>query len=226
MPRVVITGTGLYQPPQVITNAELVEAFNAYAQRFNTRNAARIEAGVEQCARRAPRVAARGEGEHDLPARTDIDCAADLPTLPGDVHMANVAGRHAEPSAPHVLLCRAGCPKCGGEMKGIAWITDRAVIDPILAHRAKAGLASPFEARAGPSDRQGQGPIERAHPGAGTAPRRPDDTGSGGGSGRRGRGGERWGAARAATGVNWESGAITNAKAGRYLNVQWPSSMR
>ena len=38
-------------------------------------------------------------------------------------------------------------------MKVIAWITDRAVIDRILAHRAKAGLASPFEARAGPSDR-------------------------------------------------------------------------
>ncbi len=45
MPRVVITGTGLYQPPQVITNAELVDAFNAYAQRFNARNAARIAAG-------------------------------------------------------------------------------------------------------------------------------------------------------------------------------------
>jgi len=34
----------------------------------------------------------------------------------------------------------------------IAWNTDRAVIDRILAHRAKAGLASPFEARTGPSD--------------------------------------------------------------------------
>jgi hypothetical protein len=37
-------------------------------------------------------------------------------------------------------------------MKGIAWITDRAVVDRILAHRAKARLESPFEARAGPSD--------------------------------------------------------------------------
>ena len=42
-------------------------------------------------------------------------------------------------------------PKCGGEMKVIAWITDRAVIDRILAHRAKAGLESPFEARGPPS---------------------------------------------------------------------------
>ena len=43
------------------------------------------------------------------------------------------------------------CPKCGGEMTVIAWITDRAVIDRILAHRAKAGLESPFEARGPPS---------------------------------------------------------------------------
>jgi beta-ketodecanoyl-[acyl-carrier-protein] synthase len=45
MTRVVISGTGLYRPPHIITNAELVEAFNAYAERFNARNAARIEAG-------------------------------------------------------------------------------------------------------------------------------------------------------------------------------------
>lgn len=31
MPTPAITGTGLYRPPHVITNAELVEAFNAYA---------------------------------------------------------------------------------------------------------------------------------------------------------------------------------------------------
>ena len=48
MNRVFITGTGLYQPPHIITNAELVEAFNAYAGRFNNRNAARIEAGEVQ----------------------------------------------------------------------------------------------------------------------------------------------------------------------------------
>jgi len=45
MTRVVISGTGLYRPPHIITNAELVEAFNAYAERFNARNAARIESG-------------------------------------------------------------------------------------------------------------------------------------------------------------------------------------
>jgi beta-ketodecanoyl-[acyl-carrier-protein] synthase len=42
---VVISGTGLYQPPYVITNAELVQAFNAYADLQNAKNARRIEAG-------------------------------------------------------------------------------------------------------------------------------------------------------------------------------------
>ncbi len=44
-PRVVISGTGLYQPPHVITNAELVQAYNAYADLQNQHNASRIEAG-------------------------------------------------------------------------------------------------------------------------------------------------------------------------------------
>jgi hypothetical protein len=35
----------------------------------------------------------------------------------------------------------------------IAWITDRAVIDRILEHRAKAGLESPFDARGPPRPR-------------------------------------------------------------------------
>jgi beta-ketodecanoyl-[acyl-carrier-protein] synthase len=45
MPQAVITGTGLYQPPHVITNAELVEAFNAYAEAQNTKNAEAIARG-------------------------------------------------------------------------------------------------------------------------------------------------------------------------------------
>jgi beta-ketodecanoyl-[acyl-carrier-protein] synthase len=40
-----ITGTGLYHPPQSISNAELVASYNAYAQRFNADNAAQIAAG-------------------------------------------------------------------------------------------------------------------------------------------------------------------------------------
>ena len=45
MTRVVISGTGLYQPSEVITNAELVQAFNAYVALHNERNAAAIAAG-------------------------------------------------------------------------------------------------------------------------------------------------------------------------------------
>ena len=42
------------------------------------------------------------------------------------------------------------CATCGGEMKVIAWITDCAVIDRIIAHREKEGLVSPFDARGPP----------------------------------------------------------------------------
>ncbi|GGH34404.1 beta-ketodecanoyl-[acyl-carrier-protein] synthase [Cribrihabitans marinus] len=40
-----ITGSGVYTPDQVITNAELVAAFNAYADRQNARNADAIATG-------------------------------------------------------------------------------------------------------------------------------------------------------------------------------------
>ena len=41
----VIAATGLYTPPDSISNAELVEAFNAYVERFNAENAATIAEG-------------------------------------------------------------------------------------------------------------------------------------------------------------------------------------
>ena len=40
-----ITGTGVFTPSQIITNAELVEAFNAYADRTNAKNAEAIASG-------------------------------------------------------------------------------------------------------------------------------------------------------------------------------------
>ena len=45
MKHIVISGTGLYRPLHVITNAELVQAFNAYADLQNAKHAARIAAG-------------------------------------------------------------------------------------------------------------------------------------------------------------------------------------
>jgi len=44
----VIAATGLYTPPHSLSNAELVETFNAYVERFNAANAAAIEAGEVQ----------------------------------------------------------------------------------------------------------------------------------------------------------------------------------
>jgi beta-ketodecanoyl-[acyl-carrier-protein] synthase len=45
MSNIVISGTGLFTPPHVITNAELVEAYNAYTDKYNQENSAAIEAG-------------------------------------------------------------------------------------------------------------------------------------------------------------------------------------
>jgi beta-ketodecanoyl-[acyl-carrier-protein] synthase len=42
-----ISGTGLYTPPQAISNDELVASFNAYARKTNAANAAAIAAGTE-----------------------------------------------------------------------------------------------------------------------------------------------------------------------------------
>ncbi len=45
---VAITGTGVFTPSQIITNDELVAAFNKYADLWNAENAAAIEAGVAE----------------------------------------------------------------------------------------------------------------------------------------------------------------------------------
>ncbi|HJV07702.1 MAG TPA: beta-ketoacyl-ACP synthase III [Chromobacteriaceae bacterium] len=46
MNKVVISGSGLFTPPHVISNAELVEAFNRYVQDFNDSHQAEIDAGT------------------------------------------------------------------------------------------------------------------------------------------------------------------------------------
>ena len=45
MHQTAITGTGVFTPDQIISNDELVEAFNAYAEKFNALNARAIAAG-------------------------------------------------------------------------------------------------------------------------------------------------------------------------------------
>jgi beta-ketodecanoyl-[acyl-carrier-protein] synthase len=44
-PKIVISGSGLWTAPDVITNEELVESYNAYAEKFNADHAADIAAG-------------------------------------------------------------------------------------------------------------------------------------------------------------------------------------
>jgi len=46
VPQPVIAATGLYLPPHTVSNAELVETFNAYVARFNADNAEAIAAGT------------------------------------------------------------------------------------------------------------------------------------------------------------------------------------
>jgi len=104
MNKVVISGTGLYTPPYSISNAELVAAFNAYVELFNTENAARIAAGevaalepsseafIEKASgiksryvmeksgildprRMAPRIPERGEDELSLQAEICVAAA-------------------------------------------------------------------------------------------------------------------------------------------------------
>lgn len=45
LPRARITGTGLYHPENVITNVELVAAYNAFVEKFNAENAEAIATG-------------------------------------------------------------------------------------------------------------------------------------------------------------------------------------
>lgn len=46
--KITISGSGLWKPPHIITNEELVEAYNGYAEKFNAKNAAAIEQGDMQ----------------------------------------------------------------------------------------------------------------------------------------------------------------------------------
>ena len=46
MHQAVIAATGLYTPPESVSNAELVESFNAYVAAFNAEHAEAIAAGT------------------------------------------------------------------------------------------------------------------------------------------------------------------------------------
>ncbi len=63
MHQAVIAATGLYTPDQSISNAELVDAFNTYVERFNAANAQAIAAGeVEALAPSSPEFIEKASG--------------------------------------------------------------------------------------------------------------------------------------------------------------------
>jgi beta-ketodecanoyl-[acyl-carrier-protein] synthase len=45
-PKIIISGSGIWTPSNIITNEELVESYNAYAEKFNSDHAADIAAGT------------------------------------------------------------------------------------------------------------------------------------------------------------------------------------
>ena len=45
MPDILISGTGLYTPPESISNQELVDSFNTYVEHYNIEHAREIAAG-------------------------------------------------------------------------------------------------------------------------------------------------------------------------------------
>ena len=63
MRHAVIAATGLYTPPNALSNAELVETFNTYVARFNAANADEIAAGaVEALAPSSPEFITKASG--------------------------------------------------------------------------------------------------------------------------------------------------------------------
>ncbi len=86
MHKVAITGTGVFTPSQVITNDELVVAFNAYADRWNTENAAAIAAGEVEAKQHSSSefiLAASGiENRYVLDKTGVLDPARMYPRLP------------------------------------------------------------------------------------------------------------------------------------------------
>ena len=99
-----ITGTGVFTPDEVITNDELVKAFNAYANRYNAENADEIAAGKLEAKPQSSAefiVSASGiEQRYVLDKTGVLDPARMFPKLPGRTddkpsYMAEMAVRAA-----------------------------------------------------------------------------------------------------------------------------------
>lgn len=82
----VIAATGLYTPPQTVSNEELVETFNAYVERFNAANAEAIAAGeVQPLAPSSPEFIVKASGirsRHVVDATGIVDPEIMRPAIP------------------------------------------------------------------------------------------------------------------------------------------------
>ncbi len=125
MQTAVIAATGLFTPAQSISNAELVESFNAYVARFNAQHAAEIEAGeVQALAPSSPEFIVKASGirsRHVVDKAGVLDPEVMAPRLPerGDdelsilAEMAVAAARDAldawggDPQRIGAVLCAA-----------------------------------------------------------------------------------------------------------------------
>ncbi len=86
MNKVLITGTGFYVPSDVISNAEIVESFNAYVALFNAEHALAIENGTVEALRESSSafiVKASGvENRHVIDKKHILDPLLMRPLLP------------------------------------------------------------------------------------------------------------------------------------------------
>jgi beta-ketodecanoyl-[acyl-carrier-protein] synthase len=128
-----ITGSGVFTPAEVITNDELVAAFNAYADRWNAEHAAAIAAGeVEAKAHSSSDfiLAASGiEQRHVMDKTGVLDPAVMHPWLP--------ARRDEDPS----IMAEMGVTACRAalEMRGV----DGSQVDLILCAASNHERAYP-----------------------------------------------------------------------------------
>jgi len=119
----------------------LVRYYGAYAHKFR---------GRVRAAAAAISPPATPDASETTATRRDADAEPVVPAEPGSpeaLRRSSWARVLQKVFEVDPLLCA----RCGTPMKVVAWITDPVVIERILAHRKRAGLESPFDAR-GPPD--------------------------------------------------------------------------
>jgi beta-ketodecanoyl-[acyl-carrier-protein] synthase len=121
MSAVVISGTGLFQPPHTITNEELVDSFNAYVDRFNAEHADEIASGaVQALAHSSPEFIEKASGikrRYVMEKSGILDPARMYPRFEarGDAELSMLAEIGAD--AARKALAAAG--KTGADVDGV-----------------------------------------------------------------------------------------------------------